>query len=89
MGDEQSGEWQICLTEWAAFASYELMYQARQGRLHFLSTDLRGLIRDLGFKTIMFGREDLARRLETLVSEIDMIKWSEVSPQNRSLPDHA
>ena len=37
----------------------------------------------------MFDRDDLARRLETLIDEIDMIKWSEVSPQNRSLPDHA
>ena len=89
MSDDQSGEWQIFLTEWAAFASYELMYQAWQGRFHFLSTELRSLIRDLGFNTIMFGRDNLAPRLKTLVNEIDMIKWSEVLPQNRSLPDHA
>ena len=51
--------------------------------------DLRGLIRDLGFKTIMFDRDYLARQLETLIDAIDMIKWSEVSPQNRALPNHA
>ena len=65
------------------------MYQARQGLLHFITVDLRGLIRDFGFKKIMFDRNDLARRLETLIDEIDMIKWWEVSPQHRALPDHA
>ena len=89
MSGEQSHEWKIFLTEWAALASYELMYQARQGRFHFITADLRGLIRDLGFKTIMLDRDDLARRLETLIDEIDMIKWSELSPQNRALPDDA
>ena len=89
MSGEQSPEWQIFLTEWAALASYELMYQARQGHLHFITVDLRGLIRDLGFKTIMFDRDDLARRLETLIDEIDMNKCLELSPQNRSLPEHA
>ena len=89
MSGEQNPEWQIFLTEWAALASYVLMYQAQQGRLQFITVDLRGLIRDLGFKTIMFDRDELARRLETLIDEIDMIKWSEVSPLNRALPDHA
>lgn len=37
----------------------------------------------------MFDRDDLARRLETMIDEIEMIKWSEVSPQNQNLPDHA
>lgn len=89
MSDEQNSEWQIFLTEWAAFSAYELMYQSRQGRLHFLSTDLRGLIRYLGFNTIMFGPDDLARKLEGLVGEIDVIKQSKVSPQKRALPDLA
>ena len=87
MSDEQNPEWQIFLTEWAALATYELMYQGRQGRLHFLSTDLRGLIRDLGSNTLMFGRDDLARQLEILLGEIDVIKLSEDSPQNWALPD--
>ena len=37
----------------------------------------------------MFDRDDLALRSETLIDEINMIKWSQVSPQNRALPDHA
>ena len=53
MSDEQNPEWQIFLTEWAALVSYELMFQARQGRLHYVSCDIRGLIRDLGFSKIM------------------------------------
>ena len=89
MGGEQSPQWQIFLTECAALASYELMYQARQGRLHFITVDLRRLIRNLGSKTITFDRDDIERRLETLIDEIDMIKWSEVSPQNQALPGHA
>ena len=67
MSEEQSPEWQIFFTEWDALASYELMYQALHGRLHFITVDLRGLIRDLGFKTIMFDCDDLARQLETLI----------------------
>ena len=79
----------MVLTEWAARVAYELMYQARQDRLHFTSTGNRGLIRAVGFNTLIFGKDKLAAELEALIDEIDLIKWSDVSPKNRALPNHA
>lgn len=68
---------------------WELLHSAHPGRLCWLPVVLTEGIRQVGTLAIICGDGRLAEQLESLLLQIELLRWSRVDPANRTIPEHA
>lgn len=70
--------WRIVRTEWAFQVAKDLIYQARDGRLFWISTNLRQDMMEIGVARLLRDSETTVHdQLQSLIRYVDELRWSE------------
>ena len=84
MADPYHKAWRIVRTEWTFQVAKDLIYQARDGRLFWISVPLRQDMGAIGLDRLLADSDDdVKRQLHELLNFIEELRWSECPEENR------